>query len=359
MWVLLRLLTAAVVGIVNYFKRRTFEGTARQTGTIAWRCKQDRHKGRIIATTYGVEFTHPIFFRLSREGGLDRFFKSVGFAREIQTGDRTFDETVYVSCDHPAIAPVLQADAAARHAITTLFEQGAARIQTDGACLSVYCRGDRMPDEATLRRLVTVRDALAAVPVQHLAMLRDAFFWRALLVESIAWSVAVYGFPVVLEIVFRRHPQYFTWTPIIWTGLGFSVFVFGALFGLSWWLLRGSSRAHRVFTESIIVLGIGVPLSSIQAVSDVNIAFDASQPTIVESVVESKYTRTRRRRRGGRRTDHYVVLQPPLEARFATPRTMKVSDAIYQNARAGVPLQMVMRDGALGIPWVEDVRPAP
>lgn len=305
MWVILRLLTAALVGAAKYFRRHASFAERRIRGDIPWVFTQSKHKGRIVGTRFGVPFEHPVFFQLSREGGLDAWFKRIGFTHEVQTGDPEFDELVYVSCDHPALAPVLQADGEVRAAIQRLVGHTATkRMHADGAHLWVDRGGDAMPDDAAIRDLDTVRSALAAIPAEHLQVLRDPFFWRALLVESIVWGAVFYGAPAVLEMTVRGHPQYFAWSPVIVTGLGASVGIFALLLGLAWWLLRGSSRTHRVITESAILLAIGVPLSSIQMVSDVNIALDRSVPEIISPEVREKYTRITRSRKGRTRT-HY------------------------------------------------------
>lgn len=98
-----------------------------------------------------------------------------------------------MTCDHPAIHPVLQEDQNARTASLRLFEREAEEISSDGAHLWVYRDGDAMPDEHEVAQLEKLRAALAAVPAANLDLLHDRFFWRALLVESIAWSLAIYG----------------------------------------------------------------------------------------------------------------------------------------------------------------------
>ena len=356
MWVLLRLLTAAIVGILKFLRRRTAIQKRESSGRINWVYSQERNKDRVIATTFGVPFEHPVFFLLSPEGRLDRFFKAVGFTHEMQADDPAFDETVYVACDHPALAPVLQEDAATRAAILSLFDGGARRIYADGAHLLVERRGDELPDRATLAELATVRDALQAVPAEHLQMLRDSFFWRALFMESIAWSAAIYGLPAVVELTVRPFPQYFSWWPVIATGLLAGLGGMVLLVGLSWWLLRGSSRSHRVFTESALALLVGVPLSSIVLVSDLNIALDRSKPVILQPVVQEKYIRITHIK--SRDHTHYHVQLKLTEAeRGRLPEEIEVASGIYSGVQKGGHLAVTLRHGALGLPWVEDIRP--
>jgi len=99
-----------------------------------------------------------------------------GFAREFQTGAEAFDRKVSMTCDHPAIHPVLQEDQNARAAILRLFEREAEEISSDGAHLWVYRDGDAMPDEHEVAQLEKLRAALAAVPAANLDLLHDRFF---------------------------------------------------------------------------------------------------------------------------------------------------------------------------------------
>ncbi|HUR58914.1 MAG TPA: hypothetical protein VM029_14470 [Opitutaceae bacterium] len=357
MWVVLRLVTALVVGLLKFFWRGAGGGETKRSAEIEWRLKQGKHKGRVVSTTFGVPFTHPVFFRLTKEDFWDRYFKKIGFTREVQTGDASFDEAIYVSCDHPAMAPVLQADADMRAAIDGLFSKGAQRIFADGKVLWAHFPRDVFPGETELGRLATIRDALNAVPPEHLQTLRDPFFWKALLVESVVWSIVIYGAPALVEIATRSHPQYFEWGPVIKTGLLAAVGIFAFLFGLSWWLLRGSSRAH-VLTESFVALLIGVPLSSIQMLSDSNIALDRSAPVVVEQMVADKYTRVTVSSKGRRRTHYHLRFSGAVTDPFRIPADIEVAVSVYQRASKGHPLFIQMRQGAAGIPWVEDMRPA-
>jgi hypothetical protein len=193
MWIVFRLLIACLVGLYKYFKLRTGVEGRNRFRRLEWVYRRPTNRGRVHSTSFGLPLALPIFLRLSREDSADRFFKSIGFAREFQTGAEAFDRKVYITCDHPAIHPVLHEDQNARAAILRLFEREAEEIYSDGAHLWVYRDGDAMPDEHEVAQLEKLRAALAAVPAANLDLLHDRFFWRALLVESIAWSLAIYG----------------------------------------------------------------------------------------------------------------------------------------------------------------------
>lgn len=353
MWIIARLVTAVAVGLIRYFWRKTGVQRNCVTGDIAWRLSLQRNKHRVVATTFGLAFEHPVFFRLARESGWDRFFKRIGFAHELQTGDATFDATVYVTCDHPALAPVLQADAAARAAILALFHAGAQRVFTDGANLWVRRAGHREPDAAELAQLATVRAALEAVPAVDLQTLRDPYFWRALGIGAVAWSLALYGLPATIEAATRMEPLYFQWGRVIALGLITAASVLVLLIGATWLLLRGSSRSHRIFLENALVLLLGLPFSATTMVSDANISLDHSPAVALRARVQATYT-TISRSRHGSHTHYHVRLAPE---NTSLPSQMEVSPRTYARAHPGGKLVVTMHAGALGVPWVQEIHP--
>lgn len=357
MWVLLRLLTALGVGLFKFFKRRTSIDAERQSGGIPWVYRQHKNKREVTSTRFGVSFAHPIFFRLSRENAFDRWFKAVGFTREFQSRDRGFDEQIYVACDHPAIEPLLQEDHHVRATILTFFGGGATSIYSDGAHLWVHRNGDSLPNAVEVEQLDQLRNALAALPAESFVTLRDRFFWRALLVESVAWSTAFYGFPAIIELLARPEPLYFDARPVIGLGLLTAVGIFSLLLFLSWVLLRGSSRAHRVFVESLLVLAVGVPLTSVEIVSDTNIGLDHSAPREVSVPVTGKYTTTTRSRRGGKRTRYHLQLAPVKDRAVTIPTSMQVPYWTYSETGDRGQIAISIREGALGFPWIAEVKP--
>ncbi len=358
MWIIVRLLTAAIVGLAKFYWRRSRVQQDRFTGDVAWVLTQGKNKGRVFSTSFGLSFTHPVFFRLSPERGWDRFFKRIGFTHEIQTDDSAFDAAVYVACDHPALAPVLQEDADARVAILDLFAAGAQCIYADGANLWVRRSGDTPPDEAELGKLAKVRAALQTVPAADFQTLRDPYFWRALAIGALVWSLALYGVPAIFENITRAEPLYFDWWPVIRLGAAAALGTAVVLVGLTWMLLRGSSRSHRVLVENLLVLILGLPFSSVELVSDANIGLDRSTPVVVQAGVGGTYT-TITHGRHGSHTHYHVRLLPTRDPVNPLPATIEVSSGVYRRAHKGGQLAVTMHAGALGVPWVQEVTPRP
>lgn len=359
MWILLRVFFAIAVTLARYLWPRASGGKSYENqGQLGCVVRHTRHKNKITGTFYGLPCTNPMFLRLTPERSADRLFKALGFSRELQTGDATFDRTVYVACDHPGLPPVLQTDAAIRDAVRATFVTGVTKIFTDGKHLWAYRDGQHLPDEFALNNLDTLRTALDGIPVTHWASLGDPFFWRVLIVESLAWGVAAYGVPALIELIARSHPLYFNWMPIIWTGLAVAAALFAALLALIRTFLGGSSRGHRIIVESAIVLALGLPLTGVELTSDANQYFDTSPVETLRPTIANKFEKVTRKKRGRTSTTYHVQLdtRTDTQARVLLPHTMRVDRSTYASAQPGKPFHVDIRRGALGFLWVESVR---
>src|SRR5687768_2632914 len=101
MWIIVRLFLAVVAyGMRLRLPTSRPEATHQLDGTPYFVDLTER-KGKVTRFSMGTPLEAP-WFRLSREGGLDRFFKAIGMAREAESGDPEFDRLVYVAGDHPA-----------------------------------------------------------------------------------------------------------------------------------------------------------------------------------------------------------------------------------------------------------------
>lgn len=362
MWLMLRLFSAAIAAVLRLsLGKATPEGDVSRNGIrIVYR--QKRHKGQVTTTLFGLPFQRgrPLEFRLTAETFVDRFFKRIGFSREIQTGDERFDAAVYIACDHLAMESLLRENAEVRRAILDLFAEGnLKRIYADGEHLWVERSGDNMPDDRAARQLNRLQAALEGIPEELLQnRWASSLVWRATLVEAVAWATACYGIPGFFEAQLGDQPLYFDWSPVIAYGLVAAVGIFALLLWFAWWLLRGSSRSHRVFMESFLVLAIGVPFSSIMLVSDANIYFDNSPGIAIKSEIGSRYTTTTRSRRSTR-TVYHMRLNSVERARYPIPAELEVAQWLYEGSREGQYLAITFRKGALGIPWVERLAVSP
>lgn len=355
MWIILRLCFAAAIGLLRFNSRQVRPEETRRTDGLDWVLRRVRNKQRVISTSFGMPFAHPLYLRFSREGWFDRMAKSAGFAHEIQTDDTAFDRATYIACDHPALGQVLRHDAEARQAITALFAAGATGIDADGNHLWVRRKGDTPPEADQLRQLGRLQSALAVVPAHTWAAQRDPFFWRAFIISCVAWSLAFYGLPAFFELKFAQIPLYFDYLAVIQAGLVTAGVILALALTAVWYLVRGSSRAHRIFTESALVFGLGIPFSSIAIFSDLNTTLDLAPAEVLSLSVQQAYTSTHTRK-GRQYTKYHLQLSAPANGRIPAPGAIEVPADLYVAARAQGGVVLTLRRGALGLPWIESLR---
>jgi hypothetical protein len=307
-----------------------------------------KSKKKVTSFRLGVPLRGP-WFRVTTEERLDRFMKARGLAREVQTGDAAFDDRFYVESDHPALHELLRKSGEVRAMIQGAFDLGFVSITCNGACLwlerpAVFEPGP--PEIAHARDLGVALAKLEHVPWYQ----RDRFFWRALLVEAVVWSLFAFAATGFLEYLADIQPHVYGVEIVLW-GLAAGVLISLALaLGIAL-LLRGSSRSHRIILESGIVLALAMPVTGMQVVSDLNRGLDTTAPVLVTRTVES----TEKRRRllsKRRRHSYYMHLVPtPQTGPIRVPDEIKVTESIYDSARPGDTASFLVGRGWMGLSW--------
>jgi hypothetical protein len=186
----------------------------------------------------------------------------------------------------------------------------------------------------------------------------DPFLGKAIVVEALIWTVALYGAPAQVEQLYRSYvlgeeQRHLDLWALLRPGLMLAAGGFVGLMGLVILFLRGSSRGHRIMLESALVLGLGLPLSGIQVVSDYNLGQDSSAPRQdVYRVVEAWDTRGHGVNRSQLRTQYYLILTPLSDGAPRVRPYLQVSAANYYRAPKGTVLKITSRAGRLRIPWL-------
>jgi hypothetical protein len=83
-------------------------------------------------STIQLKIDSKIFFRLIPENSWFKFYKSAGFAREIQAGDSAFDEKFYVAAENRGLTRRLRSDKALRDSLIKLHDLGFNRFISNG-----------------------------------------------------------------------------------------------------------------------------------------------------------------------------------------------------------------------------------
>ncbi len=356
MWIFLRLMLAlAGFAIRTLARGRNPKEMGQYEGT-PYTSKIRTAKGNTKGFEIGMPRATPTWIRFHRESAADRAFKAMGIANEIQTGDAAFDDQVYVTCDHPHVATVLTESKELRAAIAAMFDAGYNKIFFDGTYVRAERDADYTPTTRDLALLHAVWTAAWKLSDAPPSRLNDRFFWKALIVEGVIWSVAGYAIGAAFEQAWSKEDLHVdSWA--VWK-LGF--IVAGVAFGLlllviALWM-RGSSRGHRVIIESAVVLLLGLPIASVQAVSDTNRSLDDKPATITETTFTQCETREHR---GRRRRRHYSYhLHVDANGAQKLPKTIEVTRSLCAAASTSEDnaVTIAIGKGQWGLRWYRWIR---
>jgi hypothetical protein len=363
MWLLLRLVIAAIAGYV-----RSTSGPWRVGGEripvddLVMRLVRDRSKSAVTRVTLIVDVPWAMDVVFRREADWDRTLRRFGLVHEHQHGDPGFDSRVFVECDDEGLARALLAAQGASAAILGCLSGGADRVFCARGQLGVswpgHADGDVYRDH-----LETLAKAWSSVP-EAAAGRADPFAWRALLASCLLWSLVTWTIVAVFELGLTNFPRVVSKWSCLEAGLLATLPTYALLAILARLLLGRSSHGAKVLLE-VLVTGLFLsPILALVSVHDADIDLDRTAPGIVEAtVLDTRHTTTHSSKGGT--THHYYVLLWDLRAKASAPPAVdpaelsteyEVGYGIYSAVRRDMEVQLVIRRGALGLPWIEELR---
>lgn len=358
MWLLLKLLAAFASFIVRYLSKHATPYLRRyqKSGTEdrPWFIKTHQNKEKVYGTTFAVPIKLHSVFKLTIEGFWDRYFKSLGLAEEAQAGDRSFDERVYVACDGPAFHRRLELDPALRKSVLALFDHRAKSIASDGNLVFAYFEGNQSGNPHLAEKLYRIAENVAQAEKLPYSLARDPFVRRALFVEALVWSVFGYSIVGLLEWMTNPTDVHLNPNALVLVGLALGFVGASAAFAIVVFLMRGSSRGHRILVESAILLAFSLPMGGMHFASDLNRGFDSAPPEVVERAIVDKVRQVHRRRRGRKSYSYHLYLANGpdlLSTESPLPLHIRVSHSLFAEADVGNVLRIEVSPGFLQIPW--------
>ena len=280
------------------------------------------------------------------EGSVERFGKSIGLNREVQTGEAAFDDIAYVdTVEDDAPVQRLLEDAALRNAARELITHGY-KVQFSERGVEAYeLVGTAQP----------VDGSRTGVAVGYLGVIADALpSFEGMKVKGKA--LARMSIPTVLAV--------WAWVPAMLLAVYFGasadetldkgavLFALVAFGGACWLvycaalalMVRGRSYAFRVVLLGAALGLFGVPACSGAALLWLNQRLDTSAAEAhAATILRLSYSKS----------DHYAHV---LSWRPGRDRErIAVSHAVYGRLRAGQTIQVRAHRGAFGWEWVEKV----
>jgi hypothetical protein len=356
MWIAFRLILAVIGYLIRQFSRGSLGRPAGIYEGIEYSESIGKIKGKVVGFKLGMPRRSPTWVRLHAESSIDRLFKRIGVANEIQTGDQKFDDTVYVTCDHPYVAAILQETPALRDAIRALFEAGYKRVQFNGTMVIIQRDSSEPPMPRDLQLLKALHTASAKLDDEMPSRFADPFLWKAILVEGIIWAILGYAIGAAIQMAVHDEDFHLDHGAVVKLGLIVAGVAFVVLVGLIVATMRGSSRGHRVIVESAVILLLGLPAAGIQMTGDTNRALDDAPAVPIMRTASECEVRVDRGRRNRRSYSYHLWLVQEGELpEVPLPQEIEVTKQLCTATSPGDVVQISVGRGRWGIPWYRQI----
>lgn len=295
-------------------------------------------------------------FSLKFETAFERFFTSIGLSIECQTKDVKFDKNIYIVSDDNMLCEIIKNSSKLREELGFIFWDSQSkgieikkiefydgRMLIEGKIII-----DNMTESQALQYckvlLSTMQKVKENLPLKSKLLgqlYREKtstmlFIFRAIMIGMIANGI----FGIMNFYDFPQMIHSFDLLPMISIVTVIVALIF-ALIGLI--IFRQSSRLPLFYRELLIIGLIGIFLSSVVEVRDLNIYLDRHQAHIVKSVIKSKYT-TKKKRSG---TNYRMIISDEKEK-----YTLDVSQSLYNNFNEGEKILIHKQDGFFGFEWI-------
>ena len=359
MWTILGLVRLVVACAVAWFLRgRPWRGKPRGGYFV----DESNNKGSLVALAIGVPVRTALEFELKREGWIDRAAKAIGLSVEAQLGRPRIDDALYLVADEPRVASALRADRELVDALHALFTPAAPEVTNVRrvACrngMLVLSMGTRAKGDQGVRLAADIApaviDAATRLASAHPGTPPpDRLWWRAVLVLALASGLLAHGAIDAFHLVFDHTHDTLDLPGLWWLAGPVAAGVLCVLAALTVALLGRSSRAHLVLVEAMLLAAIGVPLGAMVELRDYNMEADTSAPARYTVHVEGKSVH--RSSKGGR--TYYVQFGPWPGQPGGYDKVVSSSD--FDRFLYGSDATVVIRQGGLGIRWLESATPA-
>lgn len=353
MWILVRILILFVILGYRWLARlekkladETRQWRGREYGLAL---KHDNHN-KLVTATVELSFFGSCWFQLDAESRSDRLLKALGLAREFQTGNKAFDEAIYISCDQTAVQSWFANNSRALELVQQLIQElNATSIRCQGYEVLITFAINEEPDETRLQTAFALLDQLK--PLKDLQpQPSDPFFWRIIAVESLLWSIAAYAIGGYIEYRFELLAMYASPADVLYFACTAGVLALIATYTSCRLLVGRSSRGRLVILEAFTLLIFTLPYASVLATKEINELQPSATPAVAVATVNSLYVDERPRRT----TYHAVIATSDNPASVEFPSTLKLSSTDYSRIKPGWQVCLKVQRGLLQLGYVSE-----
>lgn len=320
--------------------------------------KEKKYKGKVTKRIIETPVKSAFVCSLSREVSSDKFWISLGFGEELQTGDHGFDKLIYVMGDHPLVGEYLKAEEKLRNLLKDLIGFQVSSIVITGKTVR-FELPEWVQVSEMLPAIAQVAESIRRVQSSVRSRFADPFYVKALFAESFVWSIVAYSVTSSMEWYIDHTTSHLHPVSLIPFGMALSLFLTLAGIVVLRSLLGGSSRTPRIITESALMLAFAFPFIGIQLTADVNRTLDVSQGWVVHPMVERKYETKHRRKRGWYYRYHVEFARSwgeDANLPFELPDEIEVEKSVYNSISPSGRVELHIGSGFFHFPWLRDVR---
>lgn len=290
-------------------------------------------------------------FRVGRETGLDRFFKRLGIAVEIQTGDSQFDEGYYINTDTVEFTRACFNSPERRQVVNQLFNHKFKEILHDGKHLEIKISPfkfdenfDKTIIEFAVERLSAFSRDWPEDYYEPKVIGTPAWKFKRGIIYAISITSVVAGAGLLIWGNISYPPL--DKLKIFKDSLNHSIPVFILFIVASIMFLKGRSSSHKDLLFSLGFAVVGFPLTGYSGTVVANGFLDRAPASQYEVMVRGKrYTTSK--------NSHTYYLDLKSWRENHTHEEITVRKSVYDKAAAGTTIiRVTTRPGYLGYEWV-------
>jgi hypothetical protein len=363
MWFVFGFITFTGFFLYQIYSRlnASWKGTKAVVASISYQFKILTHKNKTTGLKVGIKGNEGYDYKLKKESTFDAICKSFGLAKEHQTGNKAFDDLVYVVSDNASLHRQISSNQSIIDSTLALFSVGkkfscdVKEIRNNSDRIWVEFSVPSDIEDDVLKQLSNqaapllnkIVKQLTAYP-QSAIKWQDPYVLKAAILLAISSAFAINGFVHLMrldwvEVPFTVDSTALFYDAILWGGV-----IIIALLALTFTLLGRSSRTHIVMFELIVFGLFGTVSTTFAELRDINIELDESNGFRHEVKLLDK---TSSRSRNS--TSYYLYVNDWNNEEVR--KKIEVDSELYSSVMRGNKLIVEQYDGYLNYRWVKSL----
>lgn len=290
-------------------------------------------------------------FEIALEGGFDNFAKKFGFATEVQTGDKIFDDRFYLSSSSKESLQLLVQKTERRQLISKFFDAGFLMLSCSGSKLVLKASDDIMSNGASPEKVKEIALDLIGFRKEVLSSASEGMSQLGVKQRLKQRSVPffVVGSLCILGLAF------FLWGLVSYPPLdAMDVFLFSLQYSLAplalvlYWVytqFQERSDGHKLFLIALLTLFPGAIGGGYGGVAVYNGYYDKSPAeTHIQKVINVRYSKS------DDSTNYYATVESWRPGNESEEIEISRRDYKQLKRRRG-SLEIVTHHGALNYEW--------